>query len=1091
MPKYHQLLIALFLTSAALEAQSGIVKSGNQPIPGATVTATIGARKLVTITGADGRYAFRAARSGACTIEVRMFGFEPATRKTDCAGNATIDFALQLTPSPIVERMARFAARGQGAGNPLETQLQNELNASETGSTAPSSTDGQSTSEAFQISGSLSQGLAPNAQADFIPLLIMGGALGGPGGPGGPGGEFGGQGGPPGGGPGFGGPGGPGGGPGGPGGRGGGFGGPGGFRGRWERARGNRRPGERGPAFGNFRRPSQIHGMAYGTLDNSALNANPFSITGQVVPQPAYASARFGFLLGGPLVIPKIVKAPSTFFFLNYRAMRSRQPYSAVETLPTAAERAGDFSQALESSGPVQIFSPGTNTPFPNNVIPSSMLNPISAKLMAYIPLPNQPGLTNNYQYLASPANNSDDVAGRVMRNIGKNDRLAYHLAYQRRDGSSAQPFAFFDTTSGYGIQTDLMWIHNFTPTTILSSRVDFNRNRNQTTPFFANGTNVAAELGIEGTSSNPLDYGPPDLNFTNFGALGDGNPALTRNQNQHLTESVVLSRGKHTLLLGAQYGRNDMSTETQQNGRGTFNFTGEATSELGANGLPVASTGFDFADFLLGAPQSASIQYSPAMYFVQNTWSGYVVDDWKVSANLTLNLGLRYEFFAPLQEKYNEMANLDIAPGFSNVAVVSPTVPGPYSGAFPAGLINPDYRNFSPRVGLAWKVPFIKRSTIVRAGYGIYYNGQAYIPFALKLAQQPQPPGLPPFAVSESVNTSAANPLTLANGLVSVSPLAITNTFAVDRYYRTPYAQTWDLTIQHDLGRGFFMEVGYLGTKGTRLDVLTLPNEGPPGSTFGSGTQLGNATGFTYDAPIGDSTFNALQTHLMRRFRGGFSMNAHYTFAKSIDDASSFGGVGNTVAQNWLDLAAERGLSSFDRRHVLNLNLIYTSPFGNPNSRFASSGWAGRALRNWTISGGITAESGTPLTARVLGNGVELAQTGGVGSLRADATGESLATSSGFFNLAAFAVPPLGSFGDAGRNTIPGPGLFSMNTAFGRSFQFGDTRRRLEFRLEANNILNHVSYTNFGTVVNSVNYGLATNAAAMRTVSAVMRFRF
>jgi len=286
-------------------------------------------------------------------------------------------------------------------------------------------------------------------------------------------------------------------------------------------------------------------------------------------------------------------------------------------------------------------------------------------------------------------------------------------------------------------------------------------------------------------------------------------------------------------------------------------------------------------------------------------------------------------------------------------------------------------------------------------------------------------------------------------------------------------------------------MEVGYLGTKGTRLDVLVLPNEGPPGTTFGSGTQLANATGFTYDAPIGDSSYNALQTHLMRRFRGGISMNARYTFAKSIDDASSFGGVGGTVAQNWLDLAAERGLSSFDRRHVFTMNWVYTSPFGNPNSHYASSGWAGRLLRNWSLSGGVTAETGTPLTARVLSNTVQLAQTNGTGSVRADATGAAVDAGSGYFNLGAFTLPPAGQFGNAGRNTIPGPGLVSLNAAFGRSFQFGDTRRRLEFRVEANNVLNQVNITNINSVVGSLNYGLPVSASGMRTMDAVMRFRF
>jgi len=220
--------------------------------------------------------------------------------------------------------------------------------------------------------------------------------------------------------------------------------------------------------------------------------------------------------------------------------------------------------------------------------------------------------------------------------------------------------------------------------------------------------------------------------------------------------------------------------------------------------------------------------------------------------------------------------------------------------------------------------------------------------------------------------------------------------------------------------------------------------------------------------------------------------MNAFYTYSKSIDDSSTFGGAGNTVAQNWLDISAERGLSSFDRRHSLTLNWILTSPVAATGSRYAPNGFTGRLLKDWQLTGAITAQTGTPLTARVLGNTAQLAQTSGVGSGRADSTGLPITSETGFFNLAAFAAPAPGEFGDAGRNTIPGPGLFSLNMGFGRSFQLGtETQRRLEIRLESNNVLNHVSYTNINTVVNGINYGIPTATAAMRSVNAVLRMRF
>jgi hypothetical protein len=210
------------------------------------------------------------------------------------------------------------------------------------------------------------------------------------------------------------------------------------------------------------------------------------------------------------------------------------------------------------------------------------------------------------------------------------------------------------------------------------------------------------------------------------------------------------------------------------------------------------------------------------------------------------------------------------------------------------------------------------------------------------------------------------------------------------------------------------------------------------------------------------------------------------YTFSKSIDDSSTFGGSANAVAQNYLDLSAERGLSSFDRRHVLQGHWMLTSRFEENQST-----WTARLLKDWSLSGSVVAETGLPLTATVLGNLADTAGTGTIGSGRANATGADLSASQGFFNLGAFTPPPPGQFGNAGRNTIPGPGSFSVNMSFSRSFKLGEGRKRLEFRAEANNLFNQVNFTSYNTVVNSTNYGLVTAAGNMRTLDAVVRFRF
>ena len=1122
------------------------MKSADLPIPGATVTAKQGSQTVSTTTDVDGHYVFEPLAAGTWSVQVDMFGFDVFKKDVDYASaTGPVNFELKLAEAPFMRRMGQFSGNrgaGPGAGAPgqrgaagqtgqagqgpvrsangaarvpggqragdgngettgnqsLDQELQNELNAQNPAS--PTSTAGENGNESFLVSGSLSPGMTPGSQADSGPDTRMfdPNGFGGPGQPGGAnaagaagvpgmagaqtaqGGGFGG-GGFGGGGGGFGGGGGPGGGFGGGGGRGGG--------GRGGNA-GNRRPGQvAGATFGNRRRRTQaIHGQASFTLANSAVNAKPFSINGLDIPQAAYAQSRFSFIVGGPLIIPKLAHDSKTQFFITYFGTRAKNPRLFTETVPTQLQRNGDFSQSVQSLGasatsvPLLLFDPTTKSPFPNNQIPTSRLNQTALKLLQFYKLPNQTGNTNNYQYETTQATDSDNLGVRLQRSVTAKDRLALNFQYQRRDGTTPQPFGYSDDTNGYGLNAQIQWTRNLTAKSVLTTQIRFNRNYSQIIPYFSLVPNPVAQL-IAGGSTDPLNAGPPTLNFTNFASLSDSNPTLNRNQSQGVSQSVSWLHGLHSFSFGYGYTRADQSARTSTNGRGTLNFTGLATSQINSSGQAVAGTGYDLADLLLGLPQSSSIQYSEkANYFLQNQWNLYLQDQWKMKPNLTLILGVRYEYFAPFSEKYGQAANLDIAPGFTNVAQVTPSLSGPYTGTFPSGLINPDRNNWSPRLAVAWKLPWFKKSTLFRAGYGIYYNGQAYTQFTNILAQQP------PIAQAISTNSSPSleNPFDVG---VGTTAKLITNTFAVDRQYRTPYAGTWNASLQRDLPGGFFMELGYLGTKGTRLDVRTTPNQGAA-LTLTQRTQLGNAVGFVFDQSEGNSIFHSGHIRLVRRFNHGISLNSFYQYAKSIDDSSTFGGTGNTVAQNWLDFAAERGLSSFDVRHQLSANFVWTSPVAGPGNHMAGDSKLGRLLKDWQISGGITAQTGNPLTARVLGNSQQLAQTSGSGSGRANSTGESIDSGAGFFNLNAFATPPTGTYGDAGRNTIPGPGTFNLNVAFARSFTFKE-RRRVEFRVESNNTLNHINYTSYYTVVNSVNYGLPSTAGATRTLDAVLRFRF
>jgi hypothetical protein len=358
-------------------------------------------------------------------------------------------------------------------------------------------------------------------------------------------------------------------------------------------------------------------------------------------------------------------------------------------------------------------------------------------------------------------------------------------------------------------------------------------------------------------------------------------------------------------------------------------------------------------------------------------------------------------------------------------------------------------------------------------------------------MAAQPQ------FATTATYTNTPSAPFTIQNGLcqnlvqgVCAPPQSttITNTYAIDPNFRMAYAQTWNFSVQNNLPGGMVLDTEYIGTKGTHLGVVENPNR-----TTGSAQQLQipYATNFTYQTYGANSIFNAGQARLTKFLSRSISASILYTFSKSIDNASAFNATGGTTVQFLNDWHLERGLSTFDQRHHLSATMQLSSPVGI-RGFLRGGGWRATLLKSWNFSTTFTATSGTPLTAYVSGNQSDTAGLASSGNLRAEATGLPVAgIDGGYFNPLAFTTPPAGEFGDAGRDTIPGLFVTTLNASLNRSFTFGESRRRLAFTLSANNALNHVTITSIGTTVNAANYGLPTAASATRSVTCNMRFTF
>ena len=832
--------------------------------------------------------------------------------------------------------------------------------------------------------------------------------------------------------------------------------------------------------FGNTASGKSLYTFSLNArVENSALDAKSYSLTGFDTSKPQTNQLTGGFALQGPIKIPHVLRNGPTLF-VGYQRVENSVAITTPGLVPDAAERSGNFSNEVNAAGQkIVVYNPATGLPYANDTVPVSAQ---AQALLNLYPLPNVSGNAQyNYQVPLVTDTHVDALNSNVNKTIGRKNNIYGSFAAQSARTSYENLLGFVDATSGLGLNAQANWSHTYNAHLRMNLSYQFSRQSNRLTPFWQNRANVSGNAGITGNDQLSTYWGPPTLNFSGgTTSLTDGNSSLTRNETNGYSYVVRWNHFAHNVTGGVDLRRQEFNYLSQHNPRGTFNFSGAATASS-----TVAGSGSDLADFLIGTPDASAIAFGNAdKYLRQTAYDAYLTDDWRVNPTLTINAGIRYEYGSPVTEIKDRLVNLDVASGFAAVAPVLASSPkGTLTGTnYPTSLTRPDRAGIEPRIGLSWR-PIPGSSTVVSAGYGITYDTSVYTGIALNMAQQA------PLSKSLTVQNSAACPLTLANGFNSCATTTA-QTFGVDPNFRVGYVQTWNLKVQRDLPWSLQMMAMYLGNKGSHGVQLFLPNTSPVGATAICATC---PNGFEYLGSGGDSTRESGQFQLRRRLKSGLTASVLYTYSKSLDDDSALGGQGAatlssaTIAQDWRNLRGERGLSTFDQRNLVSIGMQYTTGMGKGGGSLLS-GWRGRVYKEWTFQTQIDAGSGrpeTPLEGATLVSGYSA-------FVRPNVTGAPLyaGTSGRHLNAAAYAAPAIGQWGNARRDSITGPGQFTMNAALVRTFRLPD-KMNLDMQIAATNPLNHVTYSNWYTNVNSTQFGLPAAANTMRSVQTSLRLRF
>jgi hypothetical protein len=829
-------------------------------------------------------------------------------------------------------------------------------------------------------------------------------------------------------------------------------------------------------------------GSGFEFYRNNALDAHNY-FDDQADPVPPLHQHQFGTSVGGPVQLgPWYDGHDTTFFYVNYEGQRLRRSLTQTYSVPTAATRSGNFA------GAAPIIDPLTGAAFSGNQIPPNRLDPIALNLLAKVPPPTSGGTVQNLLAIGNETTPMHQVTVRVDHRAGGHDTLfgrfsTYTITDNQPFGTSSlnetlvPGFGRIVSTTSRNLA--LSETHTFSDRVLNELRFGWlSVGGGQTSPN--QGSNFAAATGLQGATTNRADLGYPQVSFGGlYSTFGDPAAFVSRqDRSVELYDNVLVARGSHLFKAGAYVFHLDFNPVLPNTARGAFTFTGQFTGNA-------------LADFLLGYPSSGQVGIGRGAEQGRTTWFHvYGQDDWHVRSNLTLDYGLRYEVNGQMTDANNQLSAVDVPDGrfviaSSDGGQISPfaqallaQIPLPYVTSQQAGwtpaLLRPSYLRFAPRLGASWTPVAL---TAVRGGFGVFLNQWAYsvqqalaenLPFfELKSVNVPSDATMPPYQTATMLLASG-------NGTIGGTTM--------DHDSQTEYAKNVTLGFQRALTTSTMVDISYLGSWVTAADSSTVLNVPPPGPGPIAPRRpipaLSNISDIRWN---GYSIYHGVTVKVVRHLARGLAYSASYTLSKAIDDASD---PGATVAetnlpQNVYDLSAERAPSSFDHRHRFVANTVYVLPDPAGTSPLAALG------RQWRINAIVTLQSGSPFTVNL---GTDRANIGSGPAQRPNVSCDPNMfvnpSPTEWFNTSCFSLPAAYSFGNAGRNSVLGPGYADVDVGLERDISLAGGSR-LRFRLETFNLLNRVNFGAPNRTFGTANFGRIFSAEPARQMQLSVKFLY